>query len=52
MGGLRKILKWFLEINCEYWEIRLSGIRHTKRDCNRAAHLLAKKGACLDSDRV
>ncbi len=33
--------------NCEYWEIR-----HTKRDGNKAAHLLAKMGACLDSDRV
>jgi hypothetical protein len=33
--------------NSEYWEVR-----HTKRDGDRAAHLLAKNGACLDSDRV
>jgi hypothetical protein len=33
--------------NCEYWEIR-----HIKRDGNRAAHLLIKMSACLNSNRV
>jgi hypothetical protein len=45
-GQIAENIKMVLR-NCEYWEIR-----HTKRDGNRAAHLLAKKDACLDFDRV
>jgi hypothetical protein len=45
-GQIVKDIKMVLR-NCEYWEIR-----HIKRDGNRAAHLLIKMSACLDSNRV